>query len=238
MWSTQMKAALVRLIPQVTLVDILGASEASGFGYAITRRDRSTPTGYFEPGRHTVLIDVATDRVLEATEVGEGWLARRAPFAQGYFGDPVKTAATYRSIGGVRYAIPGDIAERDRQGRIRLIGRDNMCINTGGEKVYAEEVEEALKRAPAVEDALVIGVPDPLWGKAVAALVRVEPGYDEAEVRAVLECALAAYKIPKHLVPVAELPRHPSGKANYAQAAVVFERACRSATQTHSEMES
>ena len=224
MWSTEVKAALVRLIPQVTLVDILGASEASGFGYAVTTRDRSTPTGYFEPGRHTVLIDVGTDRVLGSTEVGEGWLARRAPFAQGYFGDPVKTAATYRTIGGVRYAIPGDIAARDAQGHLRLIGRNNLCINTGGEKVYTEEVEEALKRAPAIEDALVIGVPDPVWGSAVAALLQVAPDYNEARVRGTLEGELAVYKIPKHLVPVAQLPRHPSGKADYAQAASVFER--------------
>ena len=230
MWSAEIKAALARLIPQVTLVDILGASEASGFGYAITTRERSTPTGYFEPGRNTVLIDVATDRVLGPTEVGEGWLARRAPFAQGYFGDPVKTAATYRTIGGVRYAIPGDIATRDPQGRLRLIGRDNLCINTGGEKVYPEEVEEALKRVPAIEDALVIGVPDPVWGNAVAALLRVEPGYDEAEVRRALAGGLAAYKLPKHLVPVAELPRHPSGKADYRRAAGVFLQIIRQAT--------
>lgn len=223
MWSEEVKAAFVRLLPQVTLVDILGASEASGFGYAITTRDRATPTGLFEPGRNTVLIDVESDRVLEHGEVGEGWLARRPPFAQGYFGDEAKTAATYRMIDGTRYAIPGDIAARDGQGRIRLIGRGNMCINTGGEKVFPEEVEEALKLVPGIEDALVVGVPDAVWGKAVAALVRIEPGYDEAAARGELHRTLATYKVPKYIFPTDDLPRHASGKADYRRATALIE---------------
>jgi fatty-acyl-CoA synthase len=225
MWSEEVRAALVRLLPEVTLVDILGASEASGFGYAITTRASQPATGIFEPGRHTVLIGLGDDRILEPTEAGEGWLARRAPFAQGYYGDQAKTAATYRMIGGVRYAIPGDLAARDERGRIRLMGRDNLCINTGGEKVFVEEVEEALKRVPGVEDALVVGVADPAWGSAVAALLCVEPGYDESFVRAALKEGLAAYKIPKYLLPTPELPRQPSGKGDYRRAhAIVKQR--------------
>lgn len=218
MWSDEIKAALVQLIPQITLVDILGASEASGLGYAITTQGRATPTGLFEPGRNTVLIEVDTDRILGPKEVGEGWLARTAPIAKGYYGDEAKTAATYRRIGDTRYAIPGDIAARDEHGRIRLIGRGNMCINTGGEKVFPEEVEEALKLLPGIEDALVIGVPDPVWGKVVAALVRTESGYDEAAARLQLANTLAAYKIPKFFFVVDELPRHASGKADYRRA--------------------
>jgi 3-oxocholest-4-en-26-oate---CoA ligase len=224
MWSEEMKAALVRLLPEVTLVDILGASEASGFGYAITSRDRSMPTGWFEAGRNTVLIDVASDRVLGPDEAGEGWLARRAPFAQGYFGDPVKTAATFRMVGGVRYAVPGDLAARDEHGRIRLVGRNNLCINTGGEKVFVEEVEEELKRTPGIEDALVFGVPDPIWGQAVAALLQVRAAYDEGTVRRSLEGRLAAYKVPKHFALLPELPRHPSGKGDYGRAVTLFQQ--------------
>jgi 3-oxocholest-4-en-26-oate---CoA ligase len=223
MWSEEIKAALVRFMPQITLVDILGASEASGFGYAITTKDRATPTGLFEPGRNTVLIDVDTDRILDPDEIGAGWLARTAPFAQGYFGDEAKTAATFREIGETRYAIPGDVAARDSQGRIRLIGRGNLCINTGGEKVFPEEVEEALKHVPGIEDALVAGVPDPVWGKAIAALVRVENGYEESTARRQLAAALAAYKIPKFIFTVDELPRHASGKADYRRAIALLQ---------------
>ena len=218
MWSREVKHVLVQALPQVTLVDILGASEASGFGYAVTTATSETPTGYFEPGRHTVLVEVDTDRVLEADEPGEGWLARRPPFALGYHGDPAKTAATYRRIGKEVFAIPGDMAIREADGRLRLIGRGNMVINTGGEKVFAEEVEEAMKRAPGIEDAIVIGVPDATWGKTVIGLARVSEGYDEGAARASMLSDLAAYKLPKQIVVLDELPRHASGKSDYRRA--------------------
>ena len=218
MWSEEVKRALVQQLPQITLVDILGASEASGFGYAITNAARETPTGYFEPGRQTVIIDVETDRVLADDEPGTGWLARRPPFARGYFGDQEKTAQTYRTIGGEIYAIPGDMAERTPEGLIRLIGRGNLCINSGGEKIFVEEVEEALKRAPGIEDAIVVGVPDATWGKAVVALIRTAPGYNEAAARAALEVNLARYKLPRQIIALDDLPRHASGKSDYRTA--------------------
>jgi fatty-acyl-CoA synthase len=218
MWSREVKQALVTAIPKLTLVDILGASEASGFGYAITTKDRETPTGYFEAGKQTVIIDVATDRVLDDGESGQGWLARRRPFAQGYFGDPEKTAATYREIAGELYAIPGDVAERDENGLIHLIGRGNLCINSGGEKIFVEEVEEALKRAPGIEDAMVVGIPDPKWGQAVIALVAADTSYVESDVRDALKQDLANYKIPKRIDVLDKLPRQPSGKGDYRMA--------------------
>ncbi|WP_017672742.1 acyl-CoA synthetase [Blastomonas sp. AAP53] len=218
MWSEEVKRGLVAQLPQLSLVDILGASEASGFGYAVTNALRSTPTGYFEPGRQTVIIDVETDRVLADDEPGTGWLARRPPFALGYYGDPEKTAQTYRQIDDTVYAIPGDMAERTADGLIRLIGRGNLCINTGGEKVFVEEVEEALKRAPGIEDAIVVGVPDETWGKAIVALIRTAPGYDEASARAVLEADLARYKLPRRMIVLDDLPRHASGKSDYRRA--------------------
>lgn len=218
MWSREVKQALVSALPQLTLIDILGASEASGFGYAITTATRETPTGYFEPGRETVLIDVETDRVLADGEVGKGWLARRPPFALGYYGDPEKTAATYRRIGDQTYAIPGDMAARDENGHLKLIGRGNMCINTGGEKVFVEEVEEALKRAPGIDDAIVVGVPDEKWGKTVVALIKPTTGYDEGVVKKSIEQDLANYKLPKKLLLRDELPRHASGKGDYRTA--------------------
>lgn len=223
MWSEEVKAKLVEAIPQVSLIDILGASEASGMGYAITTATASTPTGFFEIALKTVLVEPETDRILGADEVGEGWLARTEPFAQGYHGDPAKTAETFRVIGGVRYAIPGDMAARGSDGRLRLIGRGNMCINSGGEKIFPEEVEEALKLQPGVEDAMVLGIPDPVWGKAVVALVDTNDEYDEVEVRAGLKATLAAYKVPKHILVVEGVPRHASGKGDYRRGGVVAE---------------
>ncbi|MEO5640213.1 MAG: acyl-CoA synthetase [Sphingomicrobium sp.] len=224
MWSAEVKAALIKAMPDVALVDILGASEASGLGYAVTTATSATPTGYFEPGANTVIIEQDSERVLGPDEPGRGWLARRPPFALEYHGDPVKTAATFRVIDGVRYAIPGDMGERGADGRIQLIGRGNMCINTGGEKVFPEEVEEALKLQTGIEDAIVLGVPDPTWGKAVVALVSAEAGYDEAAIRASLKQSLAPYKVPKHLIVIDEVPRHASGKGDYRRAAELVEQ--------------
>lgn len=223
MWSAEIKAALVDALPQVTLIDILGASEASGLGYAITTASAATPTGYFDPVATTMLIDPETDRVLGPDEVGEGLLARTPPFARGYHGDPVKTAETFRTIDGQFYAVPGDLGAREADGRIRLIGRGNMCINTGGEKVFPEEVEEALKLQPGVDDAMVIGLPDAEWGKAVVALVAKGDDYDENAVREGLQASLAAYKVPKRLLVVEELPRHASGKGDYRRGAAMAE---------------
>ncbi len=224
MWSREVKRALVAAIPQVTLVDILGASEASGFGYAVTTATHETPTGYFEPGRHTVLVEPDTDRILEANEPGEGWLARRPPFGLGYHDDPAKTAATYRRIGDEVLAIPGDMAVREADGRLRLVGRGNMVINTGGEKVFAEEVEEAMKRAPGIEDAIVVGVPDPIWGRKIVALARVTAAYDAATAQQAMLADLAAYKLPKHVIVLDTLPRHASGKSDYRNALAIATR--------------
>ena len=219
MWSAEVKAALVKAIPQVALVDILGASEASGFGYSVTTASQATPTGWFEAGTKTVLIDPDTDRVLDPGEAGQGWLARTPPYASGYYGDPVKTAETFRQIGGVDYAVPGDMGARDAAGRIQLIGRGNLCINTGGEKVFPEEVEEELKRQPGIEDAMVLGIPDETWGKAVAALVEATSGIEPDTIRDSLKASLAAYKVPKRLFVIDEVPRHASGKGDYRRGA-------------------
>ncbi|WP_439567429.1 AMP-binding protein [Sphingopyxis sp.] len=215
MWSEHVKGALLQTLPQLTLLDILGASEASGFGYAITNKDRATPTGLFEPGPQTVIIDQDSGRVLGYREVGQGWLARRPPFGAGYHGDPEKTASVYRTIDGTAYAIPGDMAERLPDGRLRLLGRGSMCINTGGEKVFVEEVEEALKRIDGITDAMVFGLPDPKWGAIVTALVEAGDVPDDQALRAALSHDLAAYKQPRTIIRVAAMPRHASGKSDY-----------------------
>ncbi|MBY8822640.1 AMP-binding protein [Sphingomonas colocasiae] len=218
MWSEEVKAALLDALPQLTLLDILGASEASGFGYAITNRERSTPTGTFEPGPHTVIVAQEDGRILSPGQAGRGWLARRPPFGAGYHGDPEKTASVYREIDGQAYAVPGDMAEWLPDGRLRLLGRGSTCINTGGEKVFVEEVEEALKRIPGIADAMVFGLPDPKWGSAVTALVEAGSEPDDAAIRAALITDLAAYKLPRLIIRTDAMPRQASGKSDYRRA--------------------
>jgi len=217
-WSREVKEGLLRHLPDARMVDVLGASEASGFGYAIASAGHVPPTGLFEAGRSTVLVDTDTGQVLPRDRPGEGFLARTGAMASEYYRDPGKTAETYRFIDGVRYAVPGDLARWIPPGQFVLIGRGNLAINTGGEKVFPEEVEEALKLEPGVEDALVVGQPDERWGRIVVALVRVGDGFDEARTLAGMGRSLSAYKLPKRMFRVAEVPRHESGKPDYRRA--------------------
>lgn len=218
-WSEANKNGLLRHAPWLVLADIFGASEASGLGYAITSRDQAMPTGQFIPGPKTVLI-TEDDVVLGIGEPGEGMLARSAPLPEGYFGDPKKTAQTFRTIAGVRYGIPGDLARRDADGRMYLIGRGSLVINTGGEKVFVEEVEEALKTLQGVNDALVVGLPDERWGSIVVALVQGAGNAlpAEAQMRAGMTGKIAGYKVPRLFFPVDVMPRSDSGKADYKRA--------------------
>lgn len=220
-WTAEVKEGLLAHMPQLVVADILGASEASGFGFAIARAGQVQATGIFDAAPTTVLLDADTGAVLPKDQPVEGFLARSGAMAAGYYGDEVKTAATYRMIDGVRYAVPGDFARWIPPGKFMLIGRGNLSINTGGEKVFPEEVEEALKLLPGIEDALVIGEPDEKWGKRIVALVRASATFDEGEVRSALGQTLSAYKHPKRFVLVASVPRHESGKADYRTAAAM-----------------
>jgi fatty-acyl-CoA synthase len=146
-----------------------------------------------------------------------GLVALGGPMPAGYYKDPEKTARTFRVVGNRRYSIPGDWARVEADGSITLLGRGSNCINTAGEKVYPEEVEEALKTHGSVEDALVLGVPDEKWGQAVTGIVKLAPGaaFDEEAIRAHVRTQLAGYKTPKRVL-VAEVPlRAPNGKADY-----------------------
>jgi fatty-acyl-CoA synthase len=149
-----------------------------------------------------------------------GLVAVGPPNPVGYYKDPEKTARTFREIDGVRYSIPGDWCQVEADGSLTLLGRGNACINTAGEKVFPEEVEEALKRHPDVEDALVVGLPDPKWGQSVTGVVRLHPGrdFDEASLIAHVRQSLAAYKAPKRVVTGEVNLRAPNGKADYKSA--------------------
>ncbi|MCG9915924.1 MAG: acyl-CoA synthetase [Phenylobacterium sp.] len=217
-WTKEVKEGLVRQLPQLSLVDILGASEASGLGYSVAKAGHVPETGIFDAAPSTVLIDADSGTVLPKDQPVEGFLARSGPMALGYYGDPDKTAATYRVIDGVRYAVPGDFARWLPPNQFMLIGRGNLSINTGGEKVFPEEVEEALKLQPGVIDALVVGRPDEKWGKIVVAIVKADAAFNEAEVRRGLSQSLSSYKHPKTFIFVDEVPRHESGKADYRSA--------------------
>jgi fatty-acyl-CoA synthase len=143
-----------------------------------------------------------------------GRLARAGLLPRGYWKDEAKTTATFPVINGIRYSVPGDFAVQNPDGSFTLMGRGSQCINTAGEKVFPEEVEEMLKTHALVTDALVFGTPDPQWGQAVTAVVEAPFGTDVEEVRAHVRERLAGYKVPKRVVVVERCPRAPNGKAD------------------------
>ena len=144
-------------------------------------------------------------------------MAVTGPIPLGYYGDPVKTAETFREFEGIRWSVPGDWATIGADGMVTLLGRGSVSINTGGEKVYPEEVEEALKALPEVVDCNVVGVPDPQWGAAVTAVVELADGTDPTDADLVdgLRASLSGYKLPKNIVRVDSLVRSPNGKSDY-----------------------
>lgn len=217
MWSREVKEGLVRHIPQVALMDAFGASEGLGFGLAVTTAQASTNTAKFAIGEHCTVFD-ESDRKVEPGSGVPGFIARKGAIPTGYYKDPEKTARTFPTIDGVRYSIPGDWCRVEADGSLTLLGRGSVCINTAGEKVYPEEIEEVLKTHPSVADALVVGVPHEKWGQAVTGVVRLELGaaFDEAALKSHVRERLAGYKTPKAVYP-ADIPlRASNGKADYA----------------------
>lgn len=214
MWSSEVKQGLLKHMPQAALNDSFGASEAVGFGSSVTTADGGTQTSKFEIGP-SCKVFTEDDREVLPGSTEPGFIARGGAVPLGYYKDPEKTAKTYKTIGGVRYAIPGDWCTVEKDGTITLLGRGSNCINTAGEKVYPEEVEEALKSHGAVSDALVVGVPDDKWGQAVTAVVSVNRDVSEDELRAYIQTKLARYKAPKRILFKDNLGRAPNGKADY-----------------------
>ena len=216
MWSPEVKAGLLRHNPGLMLIDALSSSESLGIGIAVqTVATAGAPTR-FTQGVETIVIDEAMQPVAPGPGL-TGRLARGGLNPRGYYKDPVKSAATFVDIGGKTYSIAGDWASVEADGTIVLLGRGSHCINTGGEKVFPEEVEEALKTHPGVDDALVFGVADTKWGQAVTAIVAGST-IASADLIAHVRTHLAPYKAPKQVFHVAEVPRAPNGKADYARA--------------------
>lgn len=222
MFSSETKDGLIRHIPDLVIVDLIAATEGL-MGLSIATRDTPAVTGRFMPGAGVkVFAEDGGEVVAGSGEAGVVALSGGVP--DGYFKDEAKSAATFREVDGVRYSFPGDWATVEDDGSITLLGRGSQCINTGGEKVFPEEVEEAVKRHPAVEDCLVFGVPDERFGQRIVgvASVRSDASVDAEDVLAEVRAHLAGYKVPRELRLVDVVPRIASGKADYPRAKELF----------------
>ncbi len=214
--SAHLKVELLGHLPTLMIVDGLGSSEAGGQVSNVSVGGSAT-TGSFEIAPGNVVLSEDFSRVLRPGDDEIGWLAKSGRLALGYLGDADKTARTYPVVDGVRYAVPGDRAQLLDGGIVELHGRDSVTINSGGEKIFAEEVEAAIKAHPGVYDCVVAGRPSERWGNEVVAIVRVRDGYDVDDdgLRHEAERHIARYKLPKSIVYVDEVLRSPSGKADY-----------------------
>ncbi len=215
LFSPSVKDQYLTLLPNVVITDAIGASETgfTGLGY-VSAGNKKAEGPTVTAGPSTIVIDEHNKPVGPG---GIGRIARGGHIPLGYYKDPVKTAALFAEVDGVRYAVPGDYARVEEDGSITLLGRGNTCVNTGGEKVYPEEVEGALKSFESVFDALVIGVPDERLGQRVAAVVQPRDGHviDLAELEAHLRTKVAGYKVPRSVWLVEQISRTPAGKADY-----------------------
>jgi acyl-CoA synthetase (AMP-forming)/AMP-acid ligase II len=220
MWASETKAGLLRHNQRLIMIDSLGSSEAIGMASNTTTAagsaGESGRTAQFRLGPNTrVLTDDGREVGAGSGERGRVALRGRTPV--GYYKDEAKSASTFITFEGVRWSIPGDFAEVEADGTLRLYGRGSQCINTGGEKVYPEEVEEALKLHPGVADAAVVGVPDERFGEAITALVEPHAGctVDAAALIAHVREHLAGFKAPKRIIVVDSIGRSANGKLDY-----------------------
>ena len=215
--TAAIKEELLELIPGLRILDALGSSEGGTQGSRYSRDRGHATTGEFETNPDNVVLKEDFSGIVEPGSEELGWLARSRHIALGYYKDSAKTAETFPIVNGVRYSVPGDRASISSNGALRLHGRDSAVINSGGEKIFAEEVEQALKHHPDVYDAVVIPTPNPRWGQQVTALVRLREGASasEAELERAVRRRIAAFKVPKVFIFVDELVRSPSGKADY-----------------------
>lgn len=222
MWSREIKEGLLDHFPSLALADLFGSSEAVGFGTSVTSRKAKArgTTAKFSIGENCRVF-TEDHREVEPGSGERGFIARRGPIPLGYYKDEKKSAETFPTINGVRYSIPGDWCTVESDGTLTLLGRGSACINSAGEKIHPEEVEEALKLHTDVADALVVGVPDPKWGQSVTAVVELRGGcaLDEAGLRAHVRENLAPYKSPKRVFATPDgMFRAPNGKADYKTA--------------------
>jgi len=217
MWSEPVKERLLAHHPGMLLVDAFSSSEALGMGMSVSGGGSAAKTATFTLGPDVkVLSDDGREVPPGSDEIGVLALGGRNPL--GYYKDEEKSARTFRVIDAVRYSVPGDYAKVDADGTIRLLGRGSVCINSGGEKIFPEEVEEALKTHEAVHDAVVVGVPHPVYGEQIVAVIEPADGAAapaEAELVGHVKEHLAHYKAPRHVRAVDTIGRAPNGKVDY-----------------------
>jgi fatty-acyl-CoA synthase len=220
--SPTVRDRLLAALPNLMIMDAVGASESGAQMTTIATKGSDVATATFTALDDTTVVAADFSRVLQPGE-GVGWLARRELVPLGYLGDAEKTARTFPTIDGVRWSIPGDKARLLSDGRIELLGRDSVTINSGGEKIFAEEVERAVASHPAVYDVTVAGRPSERWGNEVVAIVQFAEGKSASDEELAEACRthIADYKIPKAFVRVDTVVRSPSGKADYRWAKAV-----------------
>ncbi len=216
MWSQPVKERLINRIPQLIIFDSLGSSEAVGMGASHSSAGNVGQTAAFELGPSAVVIREDGELV----QPGSGDIGRvgvQGVMPVGYYKDEVKTAATFPTINGVRYSLPGDFATVEADGSVTLLGRGSVCINTGGEKVFPEEVEEVLKMHESIVDAIAIGIPDERFGQTIAVVVEpvASAVIDETDVIDFVKERLASYKAPRRVLTTESLTRAPNGKIDY-----------------------
>jgi len=214
--SPTVRDRLLTALPNLIIMDAVGASESGAQMTSIATKGVDMQAATFTPMADTTVVAVDYSRVLEPGD-GEGWLARRVFVPLGYLGDADKTARTFPTVDGVRFSIPGDRARYLADGRIELLGRDSVTINSGGEKIFAEEVERAVASHPSVYDVVVAGRPSERWGNEVVAIVQMAEGKTATDEELIEACRphIAQYKIPKAFVRTDHVVRSPAGKADY-----------------------
>lgn len=220
--SPTVRDRLLNALPNLMIMDAVGASESGAQMTTIATKGADVQAATFSPLDDTTVIDVDFTRVLQPGE-GDGWLARREFVPLGYLGDAEKTARTFPTIDGVRWSIPGDKARILPDGRIELLGRDSVTINSGGEKIFAEEVERAVASHPAVYDVVVTGRPSERWGNEVVAIVQFAENRSATDAELADACRehIADYKVPKAFVRSEKIVRSPAGKADYRWAKAI-----------------
>lgn len=217
LFSTSIKEKLLELLPNRVITDSIGSSETGFGGTSIVAKGEHHMGGpRVKIDNRTVVLDDDGNEVTPGSGV-RGVIAKKGNIPVGYYKDEKKTAETFRTINGVRYAIPGDYAQVEEDGTVTMLGRGSVSINSGGEKIYPEEVEAALKGHPDVFDALVVGVPDPRYGQHVAAVVAARAGaaLTLADLDTFVRSEIAGYKVPRSLWLVDEVKRSPAGKPDY-----------------------
>jgi acyl-CoA synthetase (AMP-forming)/AMP-acid ligase II len=218
--SVSIKEQLLKLVPGLRIVDTIGASETGPQALNVSTAGSSATTGRFRPNPGSVVISEDRTKLLDPGHEGAGWFAGCGNVPLGYLNDEAKTRSTFPVIDGVRYSVPGDRVKLLANGEIEFLGRESFTINSGGEKIFVEEVEQALLAHPDVDDAVVSARPSERWGSEVVAIVQLAPRQQPSEHDLLAECGkhIARYKLPKAFVFVDRIQRAPNGKADYAWA--------------------